>query len=460
MKKFAAGMLVCLGMATAGLGNTAGSLLDTSFNPGTGANGIIETILPLTNGTILACGNFSAFNNTSNAYIVCLNNDGSVNTNFHAHPSYWVRAMALQSDGKIVVGGFFNYVQGVSRNLVARLNADGSLDTTFDPGAGANGVLGVAVDGDADPFVFATAIQPDGKILITGNFTNYNGTDRYGIARLNSDGSLDTNFDVGAGFNVNSWGRSLLVQTNGQILATGWFTSYNNHSYNRMVRLNPDGTADTSFNPFFGDLTAVYNAVQLSDGEYNVVGDSQNTNLFRTDQARLLPNGKFDTNYVGQDNDKTETIKMQPDGKFLIGGYFSEMDGAPRTCLARVNADGTLDQNFSANIDNFVWTVALQNDGHILIGGGFFHIDGVSRNSIARLLPDVGPILQNPMYSAGTFSASTPTTPGATYTLQFSDSLSSTNWRSGPSISGDGTVKTLTNTTATNFQGYYRLWVH
>jgi len=460
MKKLAMGMMVWAGLAAAALANVPGSLLDTSFDPGTGANGIIETILPRTNGTILACGNFSTFNNTSNGYIVCLNSDGSINTNFHAHPSYWVRTMALQPDGKIVIGGFFNYVQGVSRNLVARLNSDGSLDTTFDPGAGANGVLGVAIDGDADPFIFATAIQPDGKILITGNFTNYNGTDRYGLARLNTDGSLDTNFNVGAGFNVNSWGRSLLVQTNNQILATGWFTSYNNHGYNRMVRLNSDGSADTTFNPFFGDLTAIYNAVQLPDGEYNVVGDSQNTNLFRTDQARLHPNGTFDTNYVGQDNDKTETIKMQPDGKLLIGGYFSEMDGAPRSCLARVNADGTLDQNFAPNIDNFVWTVALQSDGRILIGGGFFHVDGVSRSSIARLWPNAAPILQNPFRAAGNFSASVATMPGQTYTLQHVDSLSSTNWKSGQSVSGDGTVKSLTNAAATNFQGYYRLWIH
>ncbi|HWD19237.1 MAG TPA: delta-60 repeat domain-containing protein [Verrucomicrobiae bacterium] len=436
------------------------SLLDQSFNPGTGANGLVETIVPLADGKILMCGNFTTFNNASRAYIARLNANGSIDTNFNGHPAYWVRSMSLQTDGKIVIGGFFNFVEGAPRNLVARLNADGGLDTSFDPGTGATGVLGVAVDGDADPFIFATAIQPDGKILITGNFTNYNGTDMYGIARLNTNGSLDTNFNIGAGFNVNSWGRSLLVQPNGQIMATGWFTSYNNHSYNRMVRLNPDGSADNTFNPSFGDLTAIYNAVLLTNGQYNVVGDSQNTTLFRQNMGRLNPNGSFDTNFAGQDNDKTETIRQQPDGKLLIGGYFSEMDGADRASIARLNPDGTIDAGFSANIDNFVWTIALQSDGRVLIGGGFSKVDGISRNGIARLLASTGPLLQNPHYSGHSFSVATPTVPGANYTLQYRASQSDTNWSTGPSTNGSGSVVTLTDSSATNAARYYRVLMH
>ncbi len=450
------GMALWLRLAAA----APGSVLDLTFNPGTGANGIIETVLPLSSGKILICGNFSTFNNTSNAYIARLNTNGSVDATFSGHPAYWVRAMALQPDGKIVIGGFFNYVEGISRNLVARLNADGSLDETFDPGAGASGVLGVAIDGDADPFVFATAIQPDGRILITGNFTSFNGTNRNGIARLNTNGSLDLTFNVGAGFNVNSWGRSLLVQTNNQILVTGWFTSYDNQSYNRMVRLNPNGSADTGFNPYFGDLTAIYNALQLADGEYVVVGDSQNTNLFRQNMARLKTDGGFATNFLGEDNDKTETIRPQRDGKLLIGGYFSEMDGVARSGVARLNADGSLDPMWAANVDNFVWTIALQTDGRILLGGGFFHVDGVSRNSIARLWPSAPTGLQNSRLSGHAFSVSTPTIPYTTYTLQYADAMSPTNWRTGPSIGGDGALKTLTDASATNPHRFYRVLSH
>jgi len=374
-------------LVLAALSAGANTFLDSSFNPGSGANGIVETVLSLSTGKILICGNFSSFNGASQSYIARLNSDGSLDSSFNASPSYWVRTMALQSDGKIVIGGFFTSVSGASRNLVARLNADGSLDTSFNPGSGANGVLGVAIDGDADPFVFATAVQSDGKILITGNFTNYNGTDRFGIARLNANGSLDTAFDVGSGLNFASWGRSLHIQNNGQILLTGWFTSYNNQSFNRMVRLNFDGSADTSFNPYFGDLTAVYDALELSSGQYLVCGDSQNTNAFRQSMARLNSGGSFDTSFVGADNDKTESIRLLPNGQILIGGYFSMVDGNRQLNLARLNSDGSYDSTFTPSVNNFVWDVAVQSDGKILIGGGFSTVEGVSRNSIARLLP-------------------------------------------------------------------------
>ncbi|HZM01640.1 MAG TPA: hypothetical protein VFC44_01335 [Candidatus Saccharimonadales bacterium] len=364
------------------------SLLDPTFDPGSGANGLIETVLTQPNGKILICGNFTVINGVTNSYIARLNSDGSVDTSFSAKVSYWVRTMSLQPDGKIVIGGFFTSVAGQSRHLVARLNSDGSLDATFDPGSGAVGILGIAVDGDADPFIFATALQSDGKILITGNFTNYNGVNINGIARLTSTGGLDTSFNVGAGLNSASWGRSLTVQANGQILVTGWFTSYDNQSFNRMVRLNPDGTADQTFHPYFGDLTAVYGAVELPNQQYVVVGDSQNTNVyFIRDMAQINSDGSFDTSFLAVSTDKTESVRRQTDGKILIGGYFSRVDGSPRTSIARLNADGSLDETFGATVDNFIWSMDIQPSGRILIAGGFQNIDGVSRSGIARLLP-------------------------------------------------------------------------
>ncbi len=384
--KFMKLKLILLSLLAAGAA-TAATYLDASFDPGTGANGLVESVLPLANGKILICGSFTSFNGVARTYIARLNANGALDTSFNASPSYWVRTMALQADGKIIIGGFFTSVSGASRNLVARLNANGSLDETFNPGTGATGTLGTSVTDNSDPFVFATAVQANGKILITGNFTNYNGAQRWGIARLNTDGSLDTTFDVGAGFNYNSWGRSLLVQKNGQIMVTGWFTSYNNHSYNRMVRLNPDGSADATFNPSFGDLTAIYSAVQLADGEYLVAGDSQNPQLFRQNMARLHADGSFNTAFVGADNDKTESIRLQSDGKILIGGYFSQVAGVTRNNLARLNADGTLDPSFTPSVNNFVWSIAVQAGNRILIVGAFSTVEGVSRNGIARLLP-------------------------------------------------------------------------
>ncbi|MGI8967081.1 MAG: delta-60 repeat domain-containing protein, partial [Limisphaerales bacterium] len=158
------------------------NFLDLTFDPGTGAgNTFVETVLPQPDGKVLVCGAFTVFSGQPRNYIARLNSDGSLDTNFVASPSYWVRHMTLQTDGKIIIGGFFTSVEGQSRNLVARLNSNGSLDTSFNPGSGATGTLGVSITGVPDPFVFQTALQSDGKILITGNFTTYNGVGVNGI---------------------------------------------------------------------------------------------------------------------------------------------------------------------------------------------------------------------------------------------------------------------------------------
>jgi uncharacterized delta-60 repeat protein len=362
----------------------AASSIDLTFDPGTGANGVVEQALPLADGKILICGNFTQFNGKDHAYIARLNSNGSVDETFNGHPSYWVRHMSLQSDGKIVIAGYFSAVSDVPRNLIARLNADGSLDTTFNPGTGATDIIAGGVDGNNTPFIFWTALQSDGKIIATGNFLHYNGQSSVGLVRINPDGSIDPSFNVGAG--LNSWGRHILVQPNGQIMVSGWFTTYNNQGYNRLVRINPNGSADTSFNPYFGDRTAIYCTALVDGGKVIASGHSLNYDgLFKRELERLNPDGSVDSSFVGTANDMCQSSLVQPDGKIIIGGNFSVVDGTQRRSLARMNPDGTLDDSLQANVDNYIWCAVLQADGKLLVSGGFYTIDGFSRNGIARL---------------------------------------------------------------------------
>jgi uncharacterized delta-60 repeat protein len=472
VRVWAQGALVVWGLVFGGLNvssawgqsqsvQSTSPLLDMSFNSGGGGidGGLVEQIVPQPDGKVLICGNFTQYDGVQKSYITRLNPDGTLDSSFSAGVSYWVRTMALQKDGKIVIGGFFNNVEGQSRNLIARLNADGSLDYSFDPGTGASGTLGTAITGNPTPFIFYTALQPDGKILITGNFTNYNGVARNGIARLNTNGTLDVTFNVGGGLNNGSWGRSLLVQSNNQIIITGWFTSYNGHGFNRMVRVNPDGSADTTFNPYFGDLTAVYTCVQLTNGQYIVAGHCENTsNYFTNEVARLNSDGSYDTTFVGSANDKVETIRLQADGKIVMSGYFSLADGVDVSGIARLNADGTLDRSFFANFDNYIWYTCCLPDGKILFGGGFYTVDGISRSGIARLNP--GPTMLSPQRNANTYSISIATVPYANYTLQYKSGVSQPTWIDASSIVGDGTVQTLSDSNATNNARIYRLQTH
>jgi len=429
--------------------SVAASLLDTSFDPGTGANGLVEQVLQLPNGKILVCGNFTSFNNANRSYIARLNNDGSVDSSFNAAPGYWVRHMVPTPDGKVYIGGYFTTVGGASRNLIARLNEDGSLDTSFDPGTGAQVKIATAIDGNVDPFVFWMELQNDGKLIITGNFKNYNGEASVGIARLNPDGSRDTSFNVGSG--LDSWGRVIKILSNNQILVGGWFTAYNGQGHNRMVRINSDGSADTTFNPNFGDKTAVYSIAALSDGKVLVSGHSENPDgLFLQEVARLNLDGTYDPTFPGYTNEKTESLLQQDNGKLILAGYFSSLNGSPRQNLGRLNADGSLDNTFTVNIDNFVWTVAPADPGKILISGGFLTVDGQSRNGVARLnLPEGStPVLTPPhlngvVLSRGTARVRLGSISQRSYILQYCSDVKQRNWVSLPAVQGTGSEITL-----------------
>lgn len=436
------------------------SFVDQSFDIGAGAqNGFVESIIVQPDGKILACGNFQSFNNQPRSYIVRLNADGSVDTNFTAGVSYWVRSMALQPDGKVVIGGFFQFVSDQPRSLVARLNSDGSLDTNFNIGTGGTGILGAGIDGNANPFVFAIAVQNDGKILIGGNFAKYNEVGRRGIARLNSNGTLDTDFVVGSG--VNSWVRSILVQPNEQIFVSGWFTGYNNHSRNRMVLLNPDGSVDENFNAVFGDQTAVYTMAPLPNGQLVVGGHTINPNsVFQQEVVRLNTNGTYDTTFNNGGSgatDKVESVVLQPDGKLLIAGYFGSYNGMATHNLARLNEDGTLDTTFQPNVSSWIWSVALQQDGKILICGGFSSVDGVPRSGVARLLSFPAPRLFQPKRFPHRFEVSVQTQTGTNYFLQYKNSWLGSNWLSLPPIIGDGDVQTLVDPEPSERDRFYRI---
>jgi uncharacterized delta-60 repeat protein len=142
---------------------------------------------------------------------------------------------AIQSDGKIVIGGNFTSYNGTASNYIARLNTDGSLDGGFNPGTGANN------------YILTTRVQSDGKIIIGGHFTTYNGTARNRIARLNTDGSLDAGFNPGTG--ADSYIGTTAIQSDGKIIIGGGFTSYNGTARNYIARLNTDGSLDAGFNP-------------------------------------------------------------------------------------------------------------------------------------------------------------------------------------------------------------------
>jgi uncharacterized delta-60 repeat protein len=432
-----------------GAASFANVFLDPVFNQGAGTDNYAEQVLPLEDGKVLLCGNFWNYNGEPAAFLIRLNEDGSLDHSFHSAVNSWVRHMALQADGKIVVGGAFSSAGGESRNLIARLNADGSLDASFNPGRGFEEKL---VPPDPNPpYVFWLAIQPDGKILVTGSFAKYNGEAARGIVRLNPDGSIDRTFHIGTG--LDSWGRSVSVLTNNQILLSGWFTDFNGFPCNRLIKLNADGAPDLSFRPYFGDKTAIYCAVPLSDGRMLVSGHSKSDfGLFKREVARLNIDGSEDPTFLGYTSDRTECIAIQPDGKIIVSGWFLSAGGESHGQLARFNSDGSIDHEFQVDADYFIWNVAFDSKGRILLAGGFHAIDGVKHNGVARLLesedpqsdgdPDSDPKLTisvtQTRLERGSFLMNLESETNRVYELEYRDRFDSGPWTPLTPIQGNG----------------------
>ncbi|HRA18314.1 MAG TPA: T9SS type A sorting domain-containing protein [Flavobacteriales bacterium] len=361
--------------------NADGSL-DNGFHVGTGTNGGVLCTSIQTDEKILIGGDFRSYNSIGCNYIARLYPDGTLDTGFNVGSGVvgWVYSTKLQSDGKILIGGDFTSYNAISRNHIARLNGDGSLDTSFDPGAG------------TDQLIYSVATQADGKILIGGLFNSYNGTARKCIARLNMDGSLDTGFDPGAG--ANFWINSVTVQPDGKILIGGEFTSYNGIARIGITRLNADGSMDTSFDQGTGTSSWVESISLQTDGKIVIGGAFSSYNgTSRKNIARLNADGSLDTDFdpgTGTNHNPIHATSIQYDGKILIGGNFTMYDGIARNCIARLHTDGSLDLGFDpgTGANNVVYSTTIQADGKILIGGAFWDYNGTLINRLARLNTD------------------------------------------------------------------------
>jgi uncharacterized delta-60 repeat protein len=281
-----------------------------------------------------------------------------------------VSSISVQPDGKILIGGEFGTVNGVTRSRLARLNGDGTLDTTFNPGPNAG--------------VYCSAVQQDGSILLGGDFTSLGGVARNRIARVKSSGSLDTTFDP----NANGVVRALLVQPDGRIIIAGDFTQIGTTARNRVARLNTDGTLDTTFAPDVNGT--VYSLSLQGDGKVVAGGSFTSVGSVRRNHvARLSASGALDAAFNVSVGTGLFTavycVAVQADGKILIGGSFNTIGADTRNRLARINANGTLDAGFHPDIDSWVNAIAVQADGKILLAGFFNAIDGLTRNHLARL---------------------------------------------------------------------------
>jgi uncharacterized delta-60 repeat protein len=356
--------------------------LDTSFNPcgvaglGVSGNSIFYSFID-NNDRILIGGSFSSFCSTSGTGRLARISGNTIDTSFSGVQIGTHTCAAQQSSGKYIIGGNFTSVNSKNQYRIARLNYNGSSDTTF--------VSGTSLFNGR---VQTIAVQNDDKIVVGGYFTTFSGVSRNGICRLLPNGSLDTSFVVGTGILTPTLNpvEKVIIQPDGKILVGGSFTQYSGVTFNGIVRLESNGSIDTTFS---------------SSTSYATIGSIQ-----------LLSNNKI-----------------------LVSGYFTDWNGTQTGHIAILNSDGSLYENFGnqpqtyfgfdLTVKKSIYITGGTQSGKIIASGDFsgFQDDGnppfLMSEGFGRISESISP--------SPTPTSTTTNTPTPTQTLTKTPTITPTN---------------------------------
>lgn len=393
------------GAATEGLVKfKADGTRDTSFQFPRGYVEVVA-VAPLGNGQLIVAAHREEKSGRKSYPILRVNANGTIDSSFNAGDGAddVVRSITIDNNGKILVGGFFSTFSGAARPFLVRLNGNGSLDTTLQPIA-----LGPTYALRFQLGLWANVVvQPDGKILIGGEFTTVNGTapqsnKAYGLARLNNDGTLDTSF-VPTGYSMrmyfNDGGSTgtyypvlALALDSQQRVLVGGRVRVTDISNALMVRLTSTGAFDKGFgssNPNTGTearaITLPPNGDILAAGQslYRYSADGTPLSTF---QQHIFSSGSDPTHTP---TDSAEAVTLQSDGKILVAGP-RYVDGQVRSGIARFDASGNLDALTLGEFQNQKIPIRLasRSDAKSYVEGSFDRVDGVLRGGLARLYSD------------------------------------------------------------------------
>ncbi|MBO9662897.1 hypothetical protein [Dokdonella sp.] len=346
----------------------AGTGVAQAFNPD--ANSYVYEVEAFPDGGLLISGMFTAVGGQPRNHYARVLPNGAVDTAFHnASTPRNVLAIAVQPDGKALIGGMG--AQGNGGLL--RINADGSVDSGF-----------VDAASSGTPTIQAIAVQPDGRILIGGKFATMGGQPRVNLARLNANGTLDASFDAGSLAAGTDFIYDLAVQPDGRIVVAG---------YGTLLRLLPDGQADTAQPLPVAPSGSSVSALELQPDGKILAGGGYGLQFGGVDRGvlvRINADGSVDTSFVPYVRGEVQSIVRDGSGRIAIVGSLTSVAGVPHRGMARLNPDGTLDAGFMIPEMNAlpVYAVALQADGKLALGAHFDEINGLTRHHLARLHPD------------------------------------------------------------------------
>lgn len=292
-------------------------------------------------------------------------------------------AAVVLPDGKILLVGDAETTGPFGQQVaLARYRANGTPDGSF-------GVSGRTVEGQAnDDWGRAVALAPSGKIVVAG-FRQARDND-FAVWRFNSNGTLDTTFAIGFGFNVadfglgDDYGQAVMVQPDEKIIVAGFVASGTSIDPDRravgLVRFRSSGALDTTFGangrvltPVGSGYLSVRGAALQPDGKIVVAGGHQGDFLL----LRYKPDGALDPTFGGDGivkvglggNDEARAVAVLPTGAIVVAGA---SNGDLSATLLNANGGecttcGSLKTDFGGNEGAFA--VAVQPDGGIVLAG-------------------------------------------------------------------------------------------
>ena len=349
--------------------------------------GTVNAILMPRGGGILVGGEFERANDVAAVGLARFDGAGRFDGGFAAGlgADSRVSALAEQADGRLLVAGRFDTVQGEGRHNLARLAADGRLDPEFDPGDGPDGEL------------YCVVVQPDGAVVVSGDFEMFDNEPASRLARLDATGAVDLAFlpDLHASVDTPDV-YGIVVEPEGRLVIGGYFDAVNRVPRVGLARLEADGSTDRSFGDTLrigGDLPLVTSVARDALGRYVLAGTFTSVNgEARGGVARLFANGALDPGFdpgdgaTGVDLPVVNALALGADNELLLAGEFTAFDEEARLNFALVEANGEPDDALKPRgcTDWWMQALAVEPDGDVLVGGPFTTIDGVPRQGLAR----------------------------------------------------------------------------
>ncbi|MDJ1497014.1 T9SS type A sorting domain-containing protein [Cytophagaceae bacterium DM2B3-1] len=347
--------------------------LDPTFHVGIGAEYLTTVLALQKDGKVLSDAFFNTYGEAAYNSLIRLNENGTLDNSFNLKLEELgnITALTKQSDGKLLLGGYFHVVNTDNQSYLTRLNPNGHVDLSFKAG------IGLDEKGNpASGFISKITVQNDNKIWVGGRFSTFNGQKTGSLIRLNPNGTTDLTFESPTQFTYDVY--DIVIQPDKKILV-GAVLFYPKDSSSYLIRLNSDGSRDSSFDTGTDLPEGVYKIKLQNDGKIIVLQNiTQFLDIGSGSAARrvirLNPNGSLDTTFTPYETqDYIGTMELLPNEQLLINGSLTVPGKTEKFKLLRLNTNGSIDTTFNLPLKDkdYVGYMAIQPDGKTILAGSF-----------------------------------------------------------------------------------------